>query len=149
MHYLLANLYITYGKPNEMDEKKDGGDEASEKEKEILDEFDDSFDQNDWYIEDPSKKAKEFQNATTVEDSVSSVSLDLLAGPAEVRDVSADAQTSPSSAASQNLNKLKFIPNCTNLEDCWQATLEHVLKVKKIFAPFRILCFLFYFLNSV
>lgn len=123
MHYLLANLYITCGQPTDVDEKKDPSG-TKEQTDEILEEFDDSFDQNDWYIEDPSKKTDEFQKDSTVDEGVSCVSIGLLSGPAEVRN-KPDGQLSPSSG----VNKLKFIPNCTNLEDCWQAALEHVFKV--------------------
>uniref|UniRef100_A0A915HFF4 Bromodomain associated domain-containing protein n=1 Tax=Romanomermis culicivorax TaxID=13658 RepID=A0A915HFF4_ROMCU len=137
VHYYLANLYMTYGKS--IGETKSGSSKShnSQENKDDIennnggndeeDYFDDDF---DWYAEDTNNRLVVQQQRlaeNSSDEGFSCVSLECLSNRTVVNQTT-DVVTSENRANLSSSVKRMFIPNCSNVEDCWQSALEHVLK---------------------
>lgn len=130
VHYLLATLYITCGWPTLDDSEKKTStnkDEAAIED----DEFDESFDVNDWFTFDDDPNPGKFPLAKQLggdeeEGNCSCVSLSVLT---KMNQTSGGEQQTTSTGQGGG-NDAKRMPNCTNLEDCCKTALEHIYEVR-------------------
>lgn len=133
VHYLLATLYITCGSPISEDQEKKvntSKNDDSVIERSDSEDFDDSFDVNDWFTFDDDPCPGKFPLAKQLgvdqeEGNCSCVSLSVL-----TKMTPGSEGEQPTATTSQSGgNDSKRMPNCTNLEDCCKTALEHIYEV--------------------